>query len=185
MEVPRTLLLASGFQHAKLKNRITMMLKSTSSSWMRWSYLALIPVLAAVMFACNPTKNNKTKAAEEQEQSAPETKTDAQEAMPFSDIEVKPTFQGGDANSFALWVNSQIKYPEQAKKDQVEGRVMVQFTIGSDGVVRDAQVVRGVREDLDAEVLRVISSSPQWEPGMQDGKAVPVSFVIPVVYALR
>ena len=177
--------LASGFQHAKLKNRITMMLKSTSSSWMRWSYLALIPVLAAVMFACNPSKKNKAKAPEAQEQAAPETKADTQEPTSFSDIEVKPTFQGGDANNFALWVNSQLAYPEQAKNDQVQGRVMVQFTIGSDGVVRDAQVLRGVREDLDAEALRVISSSPKWEPGMQDGKAVPVSFICPVVYVLR
>ena len=169
--------LASGFQHAKLKNRITMMLKSKSSSWMRWSYLALIPVLLLVMYACNNPKKNKKAETDEP--------AIAEEPASFSDIEVKPTFQGGDANSFALWVNSQIAYPEQAKKDQVQGRVMVQFTIGSDGVVRDAKVVRGVREDLDAEALRVISSSPEWEPGMQDGKAVPVSFVCPVVYVLR
>ncbi|MBR4809324.1 MAG: M56 family metallopeptidase [Bacteroidales bacterium] len=178
-------MLASGFQHAKLKNRITMMLKSTSSSWMRWSYLVLIPLLASVMYACNPTKNNKAKDPEAQEQAAPETKADIQEPMSYSDIEVKPTFQGGDENGFAKWVNSHLRYPEQAKNDQTQGRVVVQFTIGSDGVVRDAQVLQGVREDLDAETIRVISSSPTWEPGMQDGKAVPVSFVIPVVYKLR
>ena len=174
--------LASGFQHAKLKNRITMMLKSSSSRWMRWSYLALIPVLAVFMFACNNPKKNK------KAQEAPETKAEAVqelEAVAFSDIEVKPTFGSGDANAFAQWAYGQLKYPEQAIKDQAQGRVMVQFTIGTDGAVRDIQVLRGVREDLDAEAVRVVSSSPKWEPGIQDDKPVPVSFTFPVVFKLQ
>ena len=183
--------LASGFQHAKLKNRITMMLKPTSSRWMRWSYLALIPVLAVFMFACNNPKNNNKAAPEVQEQELPAanpagyTVTVTDEPVSFSEIEVKPTFNGDDANAFALWANSQIKYPEQAKADGVQGRVMVQFTIGTDGAVRDIQVLRSVREDLDAEAVRVVSSSPKWEPGKQDGKAVPVTFTFPVVYKLQ
>ena len=185
--------LASGFQHAQLKNRITMMLKPSSSLWMRWSYLALVPVLAAVMFACNPTKKTQqpapeateTEAAEAQaapeEQAAPE-----QEAVPFSLIDVKPGFNGGDANEFSKWVNSQLTYPEQAKKDGAQGRVVLQFTIGADGVLRDAKVLRGAREDLDAEALRVISSSPKWEPGYNaEGKAVPVTYMFPVIYQLK
>ena len=179
--------LANGFQHAKLKNRIAMMFKPTSSAWMRWSYLALIPVLAMVMFACNPTKKNKAKAPVVAEE-AVETEAAATEeaAVSFSELENKPTFNGGDANEFAKWVFSQLQYPEQAKKDGVQGRVMVQYTIGTDGVVRDAQVLRGVREDLDAEALRVVSASPKWEPGYNaDGKPVPVHFTMPVVYKLQ
>ena len=174
--------LASGFQHAKLKNRITMMLKSSSSRWMRWSYLALIPVLAVFMFACNGPKKNK------KAQEVPETKAEIvqeQEALPFSDIEVKPTFNGGDANTFAQWAYSQLQYPETAIKDQAQGRVIVQFTIGTDGAVRDVQLLRGVREDLDAEAIRVVTSSPKWEPGQQDGKSVSVSFTFPVVFKLQ
>ena len=163
--------LASGFQHAKLKNRITMMLKPMSSGWLRWSYLALIPVLAIFMFACNPSKKNKAQTA--------------QEPVAYAEVEVLPTFNGGHANAFAQWAYGQLKYPEQAIQDQAQGRVVVQFIIGADGVVRDAQVVRGVREDLDAEALRVVSSSPQWEPGKQSGKAVPVSFNFPVVFKLQ
>lgn len=184
--------LASGFQHAKLKNRITMMLKPTSSCWMRWSYLALIPVLAVFMFACNnPKKNKKAQEVPEAIQEVPAadpvgyTVTVTDEPVSFSEIEVKPTFNGEDANAFAVWANTQLKYPEQAKADGVEGRVIVQFTIGTDGVVRDVQVLRSVREDLDAEAVRVVSSSPKWEPGKQDGKPVPVSFTFPVVYKLQ
>ena len=183
--------LASGFQHAKLKNRINMMLKSSSSRWMRWSYLALIPVLAAFMFACNNPKKNKKADPEVQEQEAPAanpagyTVTVTDEPVSFSEIEVKPTFNGGDANEFSRWVNSRLKYPEQAKADGVQGRVMVQFTIGTDGTVQDIQVLRGVREDLDAETVRVVSASPKWEPGKQDGKPVPVSFNFPVVFKFQ
>ena len=194
--------LASGFQHAKLKNRIEMMLKPTSSGWMRWSYLALIPVLAVFMFACNPNKKSKTPAPETVEQEAPaatetagytitvtdepETAAPEKEAVPFSLIEHKPGFNGGDANEFSRWVNSQLKYPEQAKKDGAQGRVLLQFTVGADGVVRDVKVLRSVREDLDAEAVKVVSSSPKWEPGYNaDGEAVPVVYSFPVVYQLR
>ena len=194
--------LASGFQHAKLKNRIEMMLKPTSSGWMRWSYLALIPVLAMFMFACNPNKKSKTPAPETVEQEAPaatetagytitvtdepEAVASEKEAVPFSLIEHKPGFNGGDANEFSRWVNSQLKYPEQAKKDGAQGRVLLQFTVGADGVVRDVKVLRSVREDLDAEAVKVVSSSPKWEPGYNaDGEAVPVVYSFPVVYQLR
>lgn len=191
--------LASGFQHAQLKNRIAMMVKPSSSRWMRWSYLALVPVLAAFMFACNPSKKNKTPEPESLEQETPAaapagysvTVTDEpsaaslQDAVPFAEIQVKPTFNGGDANEFSKWVNERLKYPEQAKADKAQGRVVLQFTVGADGVVRDVKVLKGVREDLDAEALRVISASPQWGPGMQDGKAVPVTYVFPVVYQLK
>ena len=183
--------LASGFQHAKLKNRIVMMLKPSSSSWMRWSYLALLPVLAAFMFACNPAKKNKA-AVQEAPAGYEITVSDepaveaGQDGVPFDMIEHKPTFNGGDANEFAKWVNSHLQYPEQAKKDGAQGRVVVQFTIGTDGILRDAKVLRSAREDLDNETLRVIAQSPKWEPGYDaDGKAVPVHFTFPVVFQLR
>ena len=188
--------LASGFQHAKLKNRITMMLKPISSSWMRWSYLALIPVLAAFMFACNPTKNKQADepAAPEVEATlaAPDgsaiqvTAPDAEEeTVTFNMVETKPTFNGGEASEFSKWVNSHLTYPEQAKKDGASGRVTLQFTIDTDGSLKDVKVLRGAREDLDAEAVRVISSSPKWEPGMQDGKPVRVTYIFPVIYQLK
>ena len=183
--------LASGFQHAKLKNRIAMMFKPSSSGWMRWSYLALIPVLLLVMYACNNPKKGKKAAASEPEVVAPAAEQtdaiapDTQEPVPFSDLEQKPTFNGGDANEFSKWVNSHLQYPEQAKKDGLQGRVILSFTIGTDGVVRDVKVLRSAHEVLDAEAARVISASPKWEPGLQDGNPVPVTFTFPVVFQLR
>jgi len=186
--------LASGFQHAKLKNRIAMMMKTSSSGWMRWSYLALIPVLAVSMYACNTPKTSNQPAAETPEQEASVANPGAYtvivneepDTVPFGDIEHKPTFNGGDSNEFSKWVNSQMKYPESAKKDKIQGRVMLQFTIGSDGAVRDVVVLSSAHEVLDAEAVRVVSASPKWEPGRNaDGKAVPVTFNFPVVFMLR
>ena len=195
--------LASGFQHAKLKNRITMMLKPTTSGWMRYAYLAMIPTLAALMYACNPSKNTAEPTsvpAETQVQaeqvvqaavqnvapavSAAEMNKDA-ESVRFSLVDKKPRFNGGDANEFSKWVNSQLTYPAQAKADGVQGRVTLQFTVGADGVLRDVRVLRGVREDLDSEAVRVISASPKWTPGEQDGKPVAVTYAYPVIYQLR
>ena len=190
--------LASGFQHAQLKNRIAMMLKPISPLWMRYAYLILFPVLAVFMYACNPTKNNQVPAPAAAEEVAPEAipADDAPqtievavpekgEAVPFQLVETKPGFNGGDANEFSKWVNSQLKYPEQAKKDKIQGRVTLQFTVGADGVVRDARVIRGAHELLDAEALRVVSASPKWEPGVQNGEPVNVTYTFPVIFQLR
>lgn len=177
--------LASGFQHTNLKHRIAMMLKPSSSRWMRWSYLALLPVLAAFMFACNPAKESAEPAESDSAPTKGVRSAGNQETIPFQLIEQKPSFNGGDASEFSKWVNSQLKYPEQAKKDGAQGRVTLQFTVGADGVVRDVRVLRGVREDLDAEAVRVISASPKWEPGRQGGEAVAVTYTYPIVYQLR
>ena len=172
--------MASGFQHTQLKNRIEMMLKPTSSGRMRWSYLALIPVLAAFMFACNPTKDSR------EHTDMQENISTVQDAVSFHLIEHKPSFNGGDANEFSKWVNVQLNYPESAKQAGIQGRIVLQFTVGADGVVRDVKVLRGVHEILDAEALRVLSSSPKWEPGYDaDGNPVPVTYSYPVIFQLR
>ncbi|MBO4917994.1 MAG: M56 family metallopeptidase [Bacteroidales bacterium] len=183
--------LANGFRHSKLKNRIAMMIKPHSSAWMRLAYGALLPVMAVLMFACNPAREQQ-----KEEQLTPadikvETKVmdqaDAanEESVPYQEIEVKPTFNGSDAGAFSEWVNSHLTYPEASKAAGEQGRVTLQFTVGSDGVVRDVKVLRGASEALDAEAVRVISSSPNWEPGMQDGKAVAVTYTFPVVFKLK
>ena len=186
--------LASGFQHAKLKNRIEMMLKPYSSAWLRWSYLALIPVLAAFMFACNPSKKNKAAAesagyqvivTDEPAVAADAEAVPADDTIPFQLVEQKPSFNGGDANEFAIWVNSHLKYPDEAKKAGIQGRVVLQFTVGADGVVRDAKVLKSANPLLEEEALRIVSSSPKWEPGRQAGEAVPVTFTFPVVFKLE
>ena len=146
---------------------------------MRLAYAALLPFLAGTMFLCNPVRAEIRSAGTDMTFAAPDS-TDT--AVPYAQIETKPTFQGGDANTFSKWVSQHLQYPKEAKDDGIQGRVMVRFTICDDGVVRNAKVLRGVHPLLDAEALRVISSSPKWEPGTQGGKPLNVTFMFPVIF---
>ena len=108
-----------------------------------------------------------------------------EEAIPFQLVEKKPTFQGGDANDFSKWVNSKLVYPEIAKENGVQGRVVLQFTVNPDGSVSGVKVLRGVDASLDKEAVRVVSMSPKWEPGRQRDRAVKVTYTFPVIFQLR
>lgn len=108
-----------------------------------------------------------------------------EEAIPFQLVEQKPSFQGGDANEFSKWVNSRLNYPEVAKENGVQGRVTLQFTVNPDGSVSNVKVLRGVDASLDAEAVRVVSSSPKWTPGRQRDRAVKVTYTFPVIFQLR
>lgn len=173
--------LANGFNHAKLKQRITMMQHTPTSGWMRLAYVAVLPLLAGTMFLCNPARAEIRPAAPGESAVI----QDDDPPVPYSRIEKKPTFQGEDASTFTRWVAQHLNYPEEAKADGIQGRVMVSFDICEDGVVRNVRVLRSVHETLDAEAVRVISSSPKWEPGLQDGKPVKVSYSFPVIFKLN
>ena len=108
-----------------------------------------------------------------------------EEEIPFQLVEEKPSFMGGDANAFSRWVNERLVYPEEAKKNGVSGRVTLQFTVETDGRVTNVKVLRGVDPSLDKEAVRVVSQSPKWEPGKQDGKPVKVIYTFPVIFQLR
>ena len=108
-----------------------------------------------------------------------------EEAIPFQLVEEKPSFNGGDANEFSKWVNSQLVYPEIAKENGVQGRVTLQFTVEADGRVTNVKVLRGVDDSLDKEAVRVVSSSPKWKPGKQRDRAVKVTYTFPVIFQLR
>jgi len=108
-----------------------------------------------------------------------------EEAIPFQLVESKPKFQGGDANAFSKWVNQRLVYPEIAKENGVQGRVMLQFTVNADGSVSNVKVLRGVDPALDKEAVRVVSSSPKWEPGKQRDRKVKVTYTFPVIFQLR
>lgn len=108
-----------------------------------------------------------------------------EESVPFQQVEVKPSFMGGDSNQFSKWVNSQLDYPNGMKRQGIQGRVTLQFTVASDGSVVNVKVLRGVHPDLDAEAVRVVSSSPKWEPGKYRNQVVPVTMTFPVIFQLR
>lgn len=108
-----------------------------------------------------------------------------EEAIPFQLVEEKPSFQGGDANTFSKWIRQNMVYPEIAKENGVQGRVTLQFTVNADGTVSNIKVLRGVDSALDKEAVRVVSMSPRWKPGKQRDRAVKVTYTFPVIFQLR
>lgn len=106
-------------------------------------------------------------------------------AIPFAAVENKPTFAGGDANDFSKWVGENLVYPQEAIDQKLEGKVILQFTVNKEGEVKDVTVLRGVNDLLDAEAVRVVSSSPKWENGAQNGIPVAVKYVFPVIFKLN
>ena len=107
----------------------------------------------------------------------------SQEEVIFTIVEEMPQYPGGIQAAMAFFAQN-IKYPVSAQKAKIEGSVTVQFVVGTDGSVRNPKVVRGVNPELDAEALRVVGIMPKWTPGKQRGKAVPVSYNLPVRFRL-
>lgn len=103
----------------------------------------------------------------------------------FIVVEEPASFQGGDVNSFRDWVTKNLKYPIIAVEKGISGKVYVQYAINSKGDVVDVKVVRGVDPSLDKEAIRVISSSPKWEPAKQKGTKVKQQFTIPIAFQLQ
>lgn len=161
-----------------------MVHKNSSFGVMSLSLMALIAGVALLVCACNSQRSKKAEApAENTEAVAPETEA---EELPFIDVEVKPTFGGGDANEFAKWFYENVTYPESAKQEGIEGRVVVRFCVEKDGSMSDIEIVKGLSPELDAEVLRVMDScTEKWTPGMQGGSPVRVTFMFPVVFKLN
>ena len=108
---------------------------------------------------------------------------DYSDAVPLQLLDQAPRFNGGDpTREFGKWINMRLIYPEEARAEGITGRVMVQFIILADGNVTNVRVIKSAHPLLDAEAVRVISSSPKWEPGFQDGKPVNVVFSYPVSF---
>lgn len=108
-----------------------------------------------------------------------------EEEIPIHLVQDKPTFQGGDANTFAKWVNERIVYPDVCRENNVSGRVMLQFTVDKYGNLGNIKVLREIDPALAREAVRVVSMSPKWEPGRQRGRAVNVTYTFPVQFQLK
>jgi len=104
---------------------------------------------------------------------------------PLITVEQMPTFQGGDLLSFRRWVMSQIRYPEIAQQNGIQGRVLVKFIVEIDGSLSNIKVIQSPDTSLTAEAVRVISNSPKWEPGRQRNDPVRVLFTMPVNFRLQ
>lgn len=102
----------------------------------------------------------------------------------FDVVEKMPEYPGGQAALFE-YLNGNIKYPADAEKKKIEGRVLVTFVVNTDGSITDIEVAKKAYPSLDAEAVRVISGMPKWKPGEQKGKKVRVKYTVPLNFRLK
>lgn len=106
-----------------------------------------------------------------------------EEDKPFISVEQMPQFPGG-MDAMIKYIYSHIRYPQIALENGIQGRVTLQFVVGTDGNITDIKVLAGIDRVCNEEAVRVIESMPRWIPGKQNGKAVRVLFTVPVIFRI-
>lgn len=102
----------------------------------------------------------------------------------FTAVEESPKFPGGDAELYK-WLSKNIRYPEMAAQNNIQGRVTVQFVVEKDGSIGEVKVVRGKDPDLDKEAVRVVKALPKFIPGKMNGQSVRVWYTLPIMFKLQ
>ncbi len=175
-----------------IKKRMIMMTKKRSGMMANLKLLMVLPVIAIVMVAFSSCKG-KTKPAESTTVEIapplpppppPPPVNGADKPAPFEVVDVMPVFPGGDAG-LLKYIGDSTKYPKNAVAKNIQGKVIVRFTVEADGSIDRASIVKSVDPELDAEAIRVINSLPAFKPGIKDGKTVPVWYAVPITYTLK
>ena len=104
--------------------------------------------------------------------------------MVFDVVEVMPQFPGGQI-AMLKYIMENMKYPEQAMKEGIQGRVAVRFIVEKDGSISDVKPILSVHPLLNKEAVRVVESMPKWTPGKQHGKPVRVQLIVPKMFKLN
>lgn len=129
---------------------------------------------------------DKFKAVQEQvvvKEPEPEVVKPKEEEI-FVAVEQQAEFPGGQA-ALMKWLSNNIRYPESAQQNDIQGRVVVKFVVEKDGSIGQATIAKGVDKDLDREALRVVKKMPKWQPGKNNGVAVRSYFNLPVTFKLQ
>lgn len=207
--------MVNSFNHSKLKKRITMMWKKKSSKWAFAKCIYALPLafIAITAFATpeisgrlseiSSVKDIKISLQQDIKPvippvpvpvpppavpvAEPDPQSDQDTLVPLALVETKPLFANGKGEEeFTRWVFEHVKYPEEAHKKGIEGKVVASFVLNNEGNVTNVKIVRGAHPLLDAETIRVLESSPKWErPGMVRGKNVTVRYNFPLKFGLK
>ncbi len=105
--------------------------------------------------------------------------------QPFLIAETMPSFQGGDLNTFRAWVQQNVRFPQIALENGIQGRVVLSFVIEKDGRLTNIQVLQTPDRSLSEEAIRVLSKSPKWTPGKQRNQVVRVKYTLPVDFRVQ
>jgi len=188
--------LTNYFNKSMLKRRIIMMTTDKSTKFAIFKLLMIVPTIILItwIFACSKMESE---IAPEKKQDITNSEsaeiTFGEDSLPtsYKDVEVffiveeMPKFQGRELETFRDYIAENLEYPDFCAKNKITGKVYVQFMVDFNGEVSYVTVVRGVHPQLDAEAIRVVKSSPAWEPGKQNGKNVNILFTFPINFVLN
>lgn len=154
------------YDASKLKKRILIMKEKSKN---RWALLLIIPVLgvSAALVSFKDT----------------DIKEEVAKEIVLGDQFQNASFKGG-MPALIEYFQKNIKYPKKAEKDNIQGKVMVGFTVNKDGSIDDVTIKKSENNIFDAEALRVVKSMPNWNPATKDGKAVTSQMVLPIQFKL-
>ena len=131
-----------------------------------------------------PAPLKKSSQAPGLSKSTTDPATNEAELVPFAVVEQMPMFPGGDGD-LLKYIAENTQYPEAAKLQGIQGRVIIRFCVTAEGGISLASVLKGVDPNLDQEALRVVKSLPAFQPGRQGGKVVPVWYMVPITFTLK
>ena len=198
--------LTNNFNVSLLKKRIAMMTKSKSKTWAKSKVLFALPALLVLLFFMTASSYSSADnidipgrpeitavysmpSFQPVIQDKPKTEPQTKYVDPKTGKEVykvaenMPSYPGGDDARIKFLIEN-IKYPEAAMKNKVQGKVFVTFIVRADGSITDVKILRGIGSGCDEETVRVIKLMPKWNPGIDKGKPVDVQFNLPINFIL-
>jgi protein TonB len=130
------------------------------------------------------TEVTNKEVVEVQQQVKEEVQEAETEQAPFVVVEEMPMFPGGEVE-LLKYIAANTQYPEIAKENNIQGKVIVRFCVTPKGGVSQVSVLKGVDPELDKEAIRVVNTLPTFKPGKQGGKPVPVWYMVPIAFTLK
>ena len=173
-----------------------MMTKKRTSALAGIKMLIVIPVLAIVFLAISASKSElmppppppppppHSTELKNNIEVVKEESVDDPGPAPFVVVEVMPLFPGGDA-ALLKHIRENTHYPQIAKENNIQGKVIIRFSVTDKGSVNRISVLKGVDPELDKEAIRVVKTLPAFIPGSQGGKPVPVWYMVPITFTLK
>jgi len=180
--------LLNHFYKSQTLKRLKMMeLKKNKTN--KYRILWTLPVFALMLFvfSCQEEEDEMSKLNAKSQEYA--NATDAERTyLPdangvFTVVEEQPVPEGG-MKTFYEYVVMNMKYPAEARRQGITGRVFVQFVVDTDGSITEVETLKGIGKACDEEAERIVKNALAWNPGRQDGKAVKVKMVLPITFKL-
>jgi len=165
--------------HHQVKNRINHMYQSQTRSKLYWAWVPVI-ALALGFAACN-----QESAQEEFHQSEAPSGATEEETMNAGQVDEMPEMEGG-MNALMDFLKTELKYPESMKEEGPDAKVVVEFTVQTDGSISDVHALKSDADDaFKEEAIRAVKSMQGWTAGTKGGKAVAVKMVLPITFTMK